>query len=146
MQGQVGPGHYWEFNSTNTTDGKPANVGSRLAGSKRLTPEADADTIQNYRDPGFILAGWKPALAPILTRQPAPQVTGLGGDATFTAAAVAVPAATYQWLKDGTPIPHATQATLKITRAAPADGGSYSVTATNAGGKATSSAAVLSIR
>ena len=144
VQGQTG--HYWEFNSTNTTDGKPADVSTRLAGSKRLTQEADADTLKNYSDPAFILAGWKPALAPIITRQPESQVTGTGGAATFTAAAIAVPAATYQWAKDGIPIPNATQATFKIAKAATSDAGAYTVTVTNASGKAASAAAVLSIR
>ncbi len=54
--------HFWEFNSTNISDGKPADVSKRAAFSKQLTMEKDAETIKNYRDPAYVM-GWKPDLA-----------------------------------------------------------------------------------
>lgn len=54
--------HYWEYNSTNITDGKPIDASKRAPFSKQLTMEHDADTIKNYRDPEFVL-GWKPDLS-----------------------------------------------------------------------------------
>jgi pectinesterase len=51
---------FWEYNSTNLTDGKPVDVSQRHPASKQLTMEQDAATIANYRDPAFVLGGWKP--------------------------------------------------------------------------------------
>ncbi len=142
-QGQV---HYWEFNSTNTTDGKPADTSGRLAVSKRLDKDADAETIKNYSDPAFVLNNWKPALAPIITKQPEKQSATAGQEITLTAAAVAVPAATYQWSKNGDAIPGATEATLKIAKPTAADAGTYTLTAKNTNGTATSSPAELTVK
>ncbi len=61
----MGPSvHYWEFNSTNIRDGSPADTSKRAPVSKRLTKEADADTIAKYSDPTFILNNWNPLQPP----------------------------------------------------------------------------------
>jgi hypothetical protein len=52
---------------------------------------------------------------------------------------------TYQWRKDGTPIPGATQRTFVKNNAASADAGSYDVVVSNAGGSVTSDAVVVTI-
>ncbi len=54
--------HYWEFNSTNLSDGKPADVSRRNSGSKQLDKEKDAETIANYSNPTYVLGGWTPKL------------------------------------------------------------------------------------
>jgi len=51
--------HFWEFNSTNLSDGKPVDSSQRASFAKQLTMEKDAETIKNYRDPAFVL-GWTP--------------------------------------------------------------------------------------
>src|SRR5262249_16536388 len=52
---------------------------------------------------------------------------------------------TYQWLKNGSPIPGATDRTLGFSPAQPGDGGSYSVTVRNVSGNATSNVATLTV-
>ena len=56
--------HYWEYNSTNLSDGKPVDVSQRRPESMQLTKEREADTIANYSNPAFVL-GWTPALEPL---------------------------------------------------------------------------------
>ena len=53
---------------------------------------------------------------------------------------------TYQWSKNGSPLTGATAAQLNFAAAQPADGGKYSVVATNPAGTATSREATLTIR
>lgn len=62
--------HFWEYNSTNLSDGKPTDVSQRAACSKQLTLPQDAATIAQYQDPSFVLGGWSPA--PIAIPAPAP--------------------------------------------------------------------------
>jgi hypothetical protein len=113
--------------------------------------ENDADTIKNYRDPSFVL-GWKPALAPIILTPPAALNIAMGQTATFTVTAAAVPEPAYQWqrngvaLKDGENVSGATTATLKLSSAATASAGNYTVVVTNASGSATSSPAALAVK
>jgi pectinesterase len=54
---------FWEFNSTNLDDGKPVDVSHRHPQSRQLTLPQDAELIARYRDPTFILGGWKPEIA-----------------------------------------------------------------------------------
>jgi hypothetical protein len=84
--------------------------------------------------------------APLITVQPVGLAVPAGGEATLTVAALAAPAPTYQWRKDGVALPGATLATLRIATATPADAGAYTVVVTNPRGTATSDPAVLSVR
>jgi pectinesterase len=52
--------HYWEYNSTNLSDGKPVDVSKRHPASRQLTLEKDAAIIKNHQDPAYVLGGWKP--------------------------------------------------------------------------------------
>jgi pectinesterase len=52
--------HYWEYNSTKTSDGKPVDVSQRSPVSKQLTKEKDAEIIANYSNPAYVLGGWTP--------------------------------------------------------------------------------------
>ncbi len=54
--------HYWEYNSTNIKDGKPADVSKRKDYSRQLTLEDDEKLIKDYSDPSFVLEGWTPNL------------------------------------------------------------------------------------
>ncbi|WP_301385915.1 pectinesterase family protein, partial [uncultured Duncaniella sp.] len=49
---------YWEYNSTNLSDGKPADVSRRASGSRQLSLPADSAVIRAYRNPRWVL-GWK---------------------------------------------------------------------------------------
>jgi hypothetical protein len=63
---------------------------------------------------------------------------------TFTAAASGT-GLSYQWSKNGVAIAGATSATFSLTNVQGSDSGTYSVTVTNAGGSATSTAATLTV-
>ncbi|MBI4622734.1 MAG: immunoglobulin domain-containing protein [Verrucomicrobia bacterium] len=82
---------------------------------------------------------------PVLTTQPAGQTVTAGAAVTFAAAASGTPAPAFQWRKNGTPIPGATNATLTLTSVTIADAGTYTVVATNAAGSAISAEATLTV-
>jgi len=55
------------------------------------------------------------------------------------------PAPTFQWRKDGQPIPNETRSTFSIAQVAPGDAGSFTVVVTNTSGSLTSDPAVLTV-
>jgi membrane carboxypeptidase/penicillin-binding protein PbpC len=113
--------------------------------SKQLTKDKDAETILNYSNPAYVL-GWKPAMAPLILAHPAAATVATGQEAMFTVKAAGIPDATYQWLRNGAAIRGATDSTLKLSKVKQSDAGRYSVTVTNASGRVTSDAAVLTVR
>jgi hypothetical protein len=92
------------------------------------------------------------AVAPVITRSPASASVAEGGTATFSAAATGNPAPTAQWSSsvDGgvtwNPIPGATSTTLTMANVTSAQNGTrVRCVFANAGGSATSAAAVLTV-
>ncbi|RYE16174.1 MAG: hypothetical protein EOP51_26285, partial [Sphingobacteriales bacterium] len=81
--------------------------------------------------------------SPVITLNPVSQTVCEGSTATFTASASGVPAATYQWQKNGSDIAGEISSTLTLTGVTSADNGSYRLLATNICGTATSTAATL---
>jgi pectinesterase len=65
MGGDPSNMHYWEYNSTNLSDGKPVDVSQRRPESRQLTKERDADIIANYSSPAYVL-GFTPTLEPLV--------------------------------------------------------------------------------
>ena len=49
-----------EFNTHDMDTGKPVDVSGRHPYSRQLSLPDDAGTITSYRDPAFVLNGWKP--------------------------------------------------------------------------------------
>lgn len=82
---------------------------------------------------------------PSFTSQPASLVVLAGGTAVFNATVFGTVPITYQWDKDGTPIPGATSSTLTLTNIQSTDAGNYTLTASNSVGGAVSSPATLSV-
>jgi len=82
---------------------------------------------------------------PVITIPPTSQTLVLGGSVTFTATAEGSGPLTFQWYKDGTPLPGATAKTLAIANARQQDAGSYTVRVVGGGGSMLSSNAVLTI-
>jgi GH35 family endo-1,4-beta-xylanase len=80
---------------------------------------------------------------PLFVSQPQDVIVPLGGTATIAVLVGPAPAPTYQWLKDGLPIAGATDSTLTVTNARPADVASYQVVVTNDVYTNTSAAATL---
>jgi hypothetical protein len=81
--------------------------------SRQLSKEKDAETIANYNHPAYVLGGWSPSMAPLIVSQPKSIEAKIGQAASFNAVVVAVPQASYQWLKNGKVINGATTAVLK---------------------------------
>ncbi len=86
-----------------------------------------------------------PATAPAITTPPASQSVLTGASVTFSVAATGTTPLSYQWRKDGAPIPGATGATLVLNAVQGSDAGGYSVTVSNAGGTVTSPVATLTV-
>jgi pectin methylesterase-like acyl-CoA thioesterase len=138
--------HYWEYNSTNLSDGKPADVSRRHPASRQLTIEKDAETIANYKNPAYVLGGWTPKMAPLILSQPESMTAGIGETIALQAKVAAIPEASYQWFKEGKPVRGATSATLTIQNASSKDAGAYTITAKNNSGTITSREATLIVR
>ncbi|MBK8479547.1 MAG: immunoglobulin domain-containing protein [Opitutaceae bacterium] len=102
--------------------------------------DSDGDGIPDLSD--ALPAG---AAMPAITSQPASQSVTISDSVTFSVGVSGVPAARYQWRKNGVAISGATSASYKIASAVAASAGSYSVVATNSLGSATSSAATLTV-
>ena len=93
----------------------------------------------------FGLVRLRAVSAPTIATQPQNVVALAGQNASFTVAPVDVDlTTTYQWFKNGTFLPGATNSTLALTNVQLADAGAYTVTITNGLGSVTSLPALLS--
>ncbi len=82
---------------------------------------------------------------PTISTQPQGLTVTVGSSATFEVVASGVPAPTYQWRLNSTPISGQTSATLVIPSAQLADAGDYTVEVSNPAGSIVSSVAHLSV-
>jgi glucose/arabinose dehydrogenase len=82
---------------------------------------------------------------PVTTTPPADASVCEGAPASFSTSAGGTGPLTYQWLKDGAPVPGATDATLSLPAVAASDAGAYSVEVTGACGTVESVAAILTV-
>ena len=125
--------------------GQASLSGATLTGTGRVTIRASQAGNTSYAPATSVdrtftfVAG---ATTPILVREPGNHVINSGGGITLRAAAVATPAVTYRWSKDGVSIAGATGAEYAIANATVADTGRYTVTAANIAGSATASGTV----
>ncbi|MCX8089614.1 MAG: immunoglobulin domain-containing protein [Verrucomicrobiae bacterium] len=81
---------------------------------------------------------------PVITAHPVSQQVNAGTDVIFSAAAEGTPPLRWQWRFNGTNLPGATNATLVLSNAQPAQAGRYSAVVTNLAGEARTEEAVLS--
>ena len=137
--------HLWEYNSTNISDGKPADVSRRHPASRQLTMEKDSAIIADYTNPAYVLGGWMPTMAPIILSQPKAVKAEKGQAASFNVDVAAIPDASYQWFINGKAISGATNAVLSIESVNDKDAGNYSVTIKNRSGSVTSHEATLTV-
>jgi hypothetical protein len=82
---------------------------------------------------------------PAIVVQPRNQTAVNGFPASFTVGAVGTPPLQYQWLKGGTDLPGARDATLTIREVHPGDASAYAVRVTNLFGVVTSAVATLAV-
>lgn len=80
---------------------------------------------------------------PVITQQPSSQTINEGGNINLEVTATG--ATGYQWKKDVSDIPSATNAAYSKSGALPADAGSYTCVVTGAGGSVTSSPATVTV-
>jgi subtilisin-like proprotein convertase family protein len=84
--------------------------------------------------------------APVLVIHPQNQTVGIGGSATFSAAAEGRFPLSFSWRRDGNPIPGATESNYTLTNCGLSDSGSqFQCVVTNGFGAATSSVASLTV-
>ncbi len=114
--------------------------------SRQLVKEQDAEIIANYSDPTFVLGGWTPSMAPLILSQPTAVIATTGQTATFAVKVTAVPAATYQWFKNGIAIGGAKDAVLRIENVRAHDAATYTVTVINESGSVASQPAALIVK
>jgi len=146
MGGDTTNMHYWEYNSTNASDGKPVDVSQRKPESRQLTLPKDAEIIANYSNPAYVL-GWSPEMAPLFLAHPESTTAAPGQAVSFSVKVAAAPGVTYHWLKDGNSILNASsQATLRLNSVGSGDGGRYRVVVSNSSGDAVSNTATLVVR
>lgn len=117
------------------TNVQPANGGSY---SVVINNSGGAITSSN----AFLTVNTNP-VAPVFNSQPVSLVVLTGSAAGFTAVAGGTAPISYQWNKNGTPIPGATSTTLSLSNVQVADDGSYTLTASNRVGRVTSNPAQL---
>lgn len=82
---------------------------------------------------------------PFITTQPLGKTVGEGQNVTLSVSALGSTPLSYQWKKNGTDIPGATNSTLAFAPATLNDNGDYSVVVSNASGNVTSGVATLSV-
>ena len=82
-------------------------------------------------------------LPPVITAQPLGQTVAEGAEVTFATEVTGTLPLSYQWQRNGQPIPDATEASFTLTNARYADAGDYSVVVQNAAGLDVSSNATL---
>ncbi|MBI4658087.1 MAG: immunoglobulin domain-containing protein [Verrucomicrobia bacterium] len=84
-------------------------------------------------------------LPPVIVSSPQNQTVPAGSAVTFTVTASGSAPLVFQWMKDGTVIAGATNATFTLTNAQAADTGSYTVAVSNTIGGVNSSPATLTV-
>jgi pectinesterase len=143
--GETSNVHYWEYNSTNISDGKPVDVSQRHPASRQLTMEEDSVTIANYSNPAYVLGGWTPKMVPLILSQPEAIKAKTGQAVGFCVKVTAIPEAGFQWFINGRIINGATNSVLSIESVSADDEGTYSVIISNGSGNVKSQNATLMI-
>jgi hypothetical protein len=98
--------------------------------------------LTNTTQPVSLSVG--PLAAPVITTQPQSQSVAATSSVTFSVVASGIPAPTYQWQLNGSPISGATGTSFTLQQAS-FGLGSYTVVVTNSLGSATSNPAVLTL-
>jgi pectate lyase len=140
--------YQWYYNTntllTNATDSTLTlnNVQAANAGSYSVTVSNIAGGVGSSN--AFLTVNSSP-VAPTFISQPASQIAVAGSTVTFSAQAAGTAPISYQWNKNGTPVAGATSTSLTVTNVQTTNAGSYTLTASNSVGGATSDAAVLTV-
>jgi hypothetical protein len=91
------------------------------------------------------LYSFEAAPLPVITSQPQSVVTNFGSAVNFNVSATGANGVWFQWLKDGVPLPNATNSLLALTNVQPPSIGNYAAVVTGFSGSVTSSVASLAL-
>ena len=128
-----------------------SNFGWILISQSENTP-GTARRFGSSEDPGtapiLVIEYTLPVAAtpPAITVHPQSQTASAGESVTFTVEATGTAPLSYQWRFNGSDLPGETNAALKLNPVQSTQAGSYAAVVRNAGGAATSSVALLSVR
>ena len=160
LRGGTGPElWYTQFqHSTNGVDWVDLGPGTRTDGGWELhgVSLADGELLRafgsvscgQFNGPNWFISSQVTvgtSHMPVILTQPSSQTNFEATPVTFTVKAGLEPLS-YQWSKNGTNVPGATEATLLIADVKTADAGSYSVAVQNPSGTVASEAAYLAVR
>ena len=143
--GSPTPTYQWKKNGTNVASGGTAATYTIAA----TTPDdAGPYTVFVSNSAGNVTSNAATLTIfykPIIVSQPGSLSVQPGNGASFSVAANANPAPTYQWRKGGVNISGATNTTYGISNAQVSDDGIYDVVVTNSKGSTTSNGATLAV-
>jgi ELWxxDGT repeat protein len=122
-----------------------AGTGSRINSPEGIGVHSSGRLYISSFQENVIILGSPTNEAPFHFTQPLSLTRQEGFAATFSAAAAGALPITYQWRKDGVPIPNATNTSYTISPVALSNAGTYAVVASNEFGFAVSSNAVLTV-
>ena len=127
----------------------PVAAGGGGASLQRVVPSAYGNDPLNWKadlpTAGRTNSPTGGSTSPLITTQPQSQTVLAGSNVVFTVSATGNPAPVYQWQHNGTNLLGATDVTLTISNAQPADSGSYQVWVTNTVGSIYSQSATLPV-
>lgn len=126
-----------------------ANLATLTLNGVQSTNSGDYDVIvyNTTRAIGSSAATLVVAAAPNIQRPPQPQTASMGGSAKFDVVVAGARSLSYQWRRNGTPIPGATASTLALGGLRLTAAGSYDVVITDgSGGIAISPSALLTVQ
>ena len=151
LDGQQISGPFNDFIRNSKFDFLIGGVGTNWQGIARWKGSIDevavykhaltAAQIQNH----YIQALYGSKTKPVFLGQPQPVTLSRGDPASFSARVEGSVPITYQWFKDGVPVPNATNSTLSFGTTALSDTGNYQLVATNPAGTNSSTVAALTV-
>jgi hypothetical protein len=137
--------YQWFFNSNSAV---AAGTGATLTLTNAQLSQAGfysvvvSDSGGSVTSPPARLTLWQ---SPVITNQPVGVTNLAGGPATFSTVAGGLPAVSYQWTFNGTPLASAVSPTFTIANIRLNQAGAYSVIVTNMAGSVTSAPALLAV-
>lgn len=123
-----------------TTFGNAVNI----TGSVEPTTAGVTSSIRSNTGSAFSVSGVQIVAPPVITNQPIAASANAGASVTLTVSAVGS-GLSYQWLRDGQPIPGATGSTYTVASVSSIDTGAYTVAVINSAGIVTSLVAPVEV-